>query len=170
MLIATPIAANHRPLNALSSMPSRATRQTFSSWLGPLVIGASAALPLAVLLWSFMVDDALISARYAAHIAAGHGYRFNVGGAITDGVTPLGWAYLLAPLSGGDAWAAYRAAKVVGLVAWLVGAASLGAAIASLGGRRARWTAHTAFDDPSSPPDAAPRQSIETRTIAFYDD
>lgn len=35
---------------------------------------------------------------------------------------------------------------------------------------RARWTAHSAFDDPTSPPDAAPRQSIETRTIAFYDD
>ena len=34
---------------------------------------------------------------------------------------------------------------------------------------RARWTAHSAFDDPTSPPDAAPRQSIETRTIAFYD-
>jgi len=34
---------------------------------------------------------------------------------------------------------------------------------------RARWTAHAAFDDPSSPPDAAPRQSIETRTIAFFD-
>ena len=34
---------------------------------------------------------------------------------------------------------------------------------------RARWTAHTAFDDPTSPADAAPRQSIETRTIAFYD-
>jgi hypothetical protein len=35
---------------------------------------------------------------------------------------------------------------------------------------RARWTAHTAFDDPTSPADAAPRQSIETRTIAFYDE
>ncbi len=35
---------------------------------------------------------------------------------------------------------------------------------------RARWTAHTAFDDPTSPPDAAPRQSIETRTIAFFDE
>jgi hypothetical protein len=34
---------------------------------------------------------------------------------------------------------------------------------------RARWTAHSAFDDPTSPADAAPRQSIETRTIAFYD-
>jgi len=35
---------------------------------------------------------------------------------------------------------------------------------------RARWTAHTAFDDPTSPANAARRQSIETRTIAFYDD
>lgn len=34
---------------------------------------------------------------------------------------------------------------------------------------RARWTAHAAFDDPTSPANAAPRQSIETRTIAFYD-
>lgn len=33
---------------------------------------------------------------------------------------------------------------------------------------RARWTAHTAFDDPTSPPDAPPRESIETRTIAFF--
>ena len=33
---------------------------------------------------------------------------------------------------------------------------------------RARWTAHCAFDDPSSPPDAAPRESIEVRTIAFF--
>ena len=34
---------------------------------------------------------------------------------------------------------------------------------------RARWTAHSAFDDPTSPANAAPRQSIETRSIAFYD-
>jgi hypothetical protein len=33
---------------------------------------------------------------------------------------------------------------------------------------RARWTAHTAFDDPTSPPAAAPRESIEARTIAFF--
>lgn len=30
-----------------------------------------------------------------------------------------------------------------------------------------QFTAHTAFEDPSAPPDAAPRQSIELRTIAF---
>ena len=34
---------------------------------------------------------------------------------------------------------------------------------------RARWTAHTAFDDPTSPPHARPRESIEIRTIAFFD-
>jgi len=32
----------------------------------------------------------------------------------------------------------------------------------------ARWTAHTAFDDPSSPPHARPRESIEIRTMAFF--
>ena len=33
---------------------------------------------------------------------------------------------------------------------------------------RARWTAHTAFTDPTSPPDARPRESIEIRTLAFF--
>lgn len=33
---------------------------------------------------------------------------------------------------------------------------------------RTRFTIHTAFADPTSPPDAAPRQSIETRCFAFF--
>ena len=33
---------------------------------------------------------------------------------------------------------------------------------------RARYTAHSAFEDPTSPPDAVPRVSIEARTIAFF--
>jgi hypothetical protein len=33
---------------------------------------------------------------------------------------------------------------------------------------RARFAAHSAFDDPSSPPDAPPRESIELRTFIFY--
>jgi hypothetical protein len=33
---------------------------------------------------------------------------------------------------------------------------------------RARWTAHCAFDDPGGRPDAAPRESIEMRTLAFF--
>jgi hypothetical protein len=33
---------------------------------------------------------------------------------------------------------------------------------------RVRWTAHAAFDDPRSSPDALPRESIEMRTLAFF--
>jgi hypothetical protein len=33
---------------------------------------------------------------------------------------------------------------------------------------RARMTAHTGFDDPTSVPDAPPRESIETRVFVFY--
>jgi hypothetical protein len=33
---------------------------------------------------------------------------------------------------------------------------------------RARFTAHSAFVDPTSPPDAPARQSIEARTLAFF--
>ena len=33
---------------------------------------------------------------------------------------------------------------------------------------RARFTPHTSFDDPSSPPGAPPRQSIEARALAFF--
>ena len=33
---------------------------------------------------------------------------------------------------------------------------------------RARFTPHTSFEDPATPPDAWPRQSIEARTLAFF--
>lgn len=33
---------------------------------------------------------------------------------------------------------------------------------------RARFTIHTAFEDPAAPPDAPPRESIETRCFAFF--
>ena len=35
-------------------------------------------------------------------------------------------------------------------------------------GRRARFTAHSAFEDPTSPPDAAARESVEVRTLVFF--
>ena len=38
----------------------------------------------------------------------------------------------------------------------------------SLRDGRARWTAHTAFADPTAPPHARPRESIEIRTLAFF--
>lgn len=34
---------------------------------------------------------------------------------------------------------------------------------------RARYSVHGAFDDPTSTPDARPRESIETRTFAFFE-
>jgi hypothetical protein len=34
--------------------------------------------------------------------------------------------------------------------------------------QRARFTAHTAFDDPATPADAPSRESIEVRTLAFF--
>ncbi len=38
----------------------------------------------------------------------------------------------------------------------------------SLKDGRARFTAYTAFDDPTSPGNARPRESIEIRTLAFF--
>jgi hypothetical protein len=38
----------------------------------------------------------------------------------------------------------------------------------SLTDGRPRWTAHTAFADPTSPPNARPRESIEIRALAFF--
>lgn len=40
----------------------------------------------------------------------------------------------------------------------------------SMADGRSRFTAHTSFDDPASPPDAPPRESIEMRTLAFFQD
>ena len=31
-----------------------------------------------------------------------------------------------------------------------------------------RCSAHTGFDDPNSPPDAPPRESLEVRTLVFF--
>src|SRR5262245_10078502 len=92
-------------------------------------VGALAALVPAIALWGFTVDDALIPARYAAHLAHGFGYRFNASGPVTDGVTPLGWAYLLAPAARGGPLAALYAAKALGLVAWTLAAGALALAV-----------------------------------------
>lgn len=40
----------------------------------------------------------------------------------------------------------------------------------SLDAGNARLSAHTAFDDPTTPPGAAPRQSIELRSLLFWED
>ncbi len=104
-----------------------------------MALFALAALAPALLMRGFTVDDALIPARYAAHLASGAGYRFNAGGAVTDGVTPLGFAYILAPFCGGDPFQALFAAKLIGVVAWVLGAALLGRAVGALSSKPIRF-------------------------------
>ena len=107
--------------------------------MGVAALGVLAVLPLAVYLRGFLVDDAFISARYAANIFAGHGYRFNAGGPVTDGVTPLGFAYVLAPFASDGVMSGFRAAKLLGLCMWLVAAGLMALAIDSIEGSRAKW-------------------------------
>jgi hypothetical protein len=105
------------------------------------VLGVLAALPAFLYLRGFTVDDALIPARYATNIAHGLGYRFNAHGRSTDGVTPLGFPYLLAPFAYKGPLAALGAARALGAVAWLGAAGMLGAAIARIGGSAVRYAA-----------------------------
>jgi hypothetical protein len=100
-------------------------------------LGVACALVPALLLWGFTVDDALIIARYSTNLAHGAGYRFNVDGPITDGVTPLGFALLLAPFAREGPLTALAAAKGLGLAAWLVGSALLGVSVRRLASTRA---------------------------------
>jgi hypothetical protein len=91
-----------------------------------LIAGLLAAVVPALWMWGFTVDDALISVRYARHLAAGLGWRFDAGGPSTDGVTPLPWPLLLAPLAKGTGPAVLLRAKVLGLLAWAAAGAALG--------------------------------------------
>ncbi len=99
------------------------------AWMAS-VAGAFAGGILMLAFRGFTVDDALISARYAVHIAQGLGPRFNAEGPVTDGVTPLGWPWLLAPFAHKGALSALAAAKGIGAVAWLASLALLVRAVA----------------------------------------
>ncbi|XYI03162.1 hypothetical protein ACMHYB_26740 [Sorangium sp. So ce1128] len=105
------------------------------------LVGALSALLPALALSGFTVDDALITARYAHHLARGLGYRFNAAGPVTDGVTPLGWAFALAPFASGGPLAALAAAKALGVVAWTLSAGALAVAVDRTSGRPARFAA-----------------------------
>jgi hypothetical protein len=83
------------------------------------------AIVAAIVMWGFTVDDALISIRYARHLAGGIGYRFDAGGPSTDGVTPLPWPFLLAPLAHGGAFDVLVRVKVLGVALHAISAALL---------------------------------------------
>lgn len=89
-------------------------------------LGVAAALPGALLFRGFTVDDALISARVASHLASGAGYRFNPSGPVVDAVTPLGYAHLLALFGEASPLGMLERARLLGLLAFLAAAAVLG--------------------------------------------
>lgn len=97
------------------------------------LIGASVAAIPALWMWGFTVDDALITVRYARHVANGVGWRFNPHGPSTDGVTPLPWPVVLAPFARADALTVLSRSKEIGLCLWIVTGTALGQWI----GRRA---------------------------------
>jgi len=116
----------------------RAGRSRNPIW-APLA-GVIVAIPACAWLWGYTVDDALITARVAAHLAQGLGPRFNPHGPMADAVTPLGYAQLLSLFGQHEVLHTFAVAKVFGLLAWLAAAALLGRLIAGTGGRAVRFT------------------------------
>jgi hypothetical protein len=118
---------------------------TFGAWYGRALglAGAVGALVPALVMWGFTVDDALIPLRYAHHLVTGVGYRFNAHGLATDGVTPLPWAPLIAPLAtGDDLIVALQRVKAIGVLAWTFAGGALGHALAKRAGGDRRVTFH----------------------------
>lgn len=104
--------------------------------LVPLAYVAAALLGCAAL-WGFTVDDALISVQYARNVVSGAGYRFDPGGPVTDGVTPLPWPLLLLPFAKGSALDVLLRARLLGAVAHLAAAFALGRAVSRASASRA---------------------------------
>jgi hypothetical protein len=100
-------------------------------------LGALAAAGPALWMWGFTVDDALVAVRYARHLAMGLGWRFDTHGPSTDGVTPLLWPLVLAPMARADPLVVLARAKALGLVVWIGAGAALGRAIGDA--RGAPW-------------------------------
>jgi hypothetical protein len=94
-----------------------------------LALGAVAALLPGLWMWGFTVDDALIAVRYARHLAQGVGWRFDVAGPWTDGVTPLPWPVLLACFARSSPLVVLGRARLLGLVVWVATGTALGGAV-----------------------------------------
>jgi hypothetical protein len=90
-----------------------------SSLLGPrgvAFVGALAGIATSLYFWGFCVDDALIPLRYAQNLVTGHGYTMSPGAPRSDGVTPLPWAFLIAPFATtGSLWTALARTKSLGI-------------------------------------------------------
>jgi len=103
------------------------------------LLGVLLAAPGCAWLWGYTVDDALITARVATHIAQGVGARFNPHGPVADAVTPLGYAQLLAAFGRTDVLATFTLAKWLGACAWLSASGLLTQLIARVGTRALRF-------------------------------
>jgi hypothetical protein len=123
-------AKKRSSLFVVFGMESQGVDTRKSAWYA--AVGAAAALVPAIVMWGFTVDDALISIRYAHNLVTGGGYAFNAHAAATDGVTPLPWPFVLAPLAdSSDLVAVLVRAKVLGILAWTAAGAALGRSIRS---------------------------------------
>lgn len=91
-----------------------------------LLLAATVAVRLG---FGFTVDDALISTRVAYHLNQLGRYAFNGDGPTVDCVTPLGWAWLLAPWSADGPWSGLQAARWLGVLCALASAGLVGALI-----------------------------------------
>ncbi len=92
----------------------------------------------AVWLWDFSIDDAGVSWRYAAHLADGHGLRWNLEGAPVEGYSNFLWVLMLGALG----WVGLEiesAAKVLGLVFALGTFALLGVICRQIWKRERFW-------------------------------
>ena len=128
------MSADFAQTSAHLSRPGRSRNPIWGA-----LLAIALAIPASVWLWGFTVDDALITARVAVHIARGLGPRFNPHGPVTDAVTPLGYAHLLALFGRPDVLSTLRLAKALGLAAWLLAAAVLGWLLAGAGQRPRRY-------------------------------
>lgn len=92
----------------------------------PLPLLLLAVLTVIALAWihrGHFVDDAFIGLHYVENLRLGHGFVFNPGEPVIEGVTNLGWTLLLLPLS--FVVPATVAAKLAGLLALIGGLALL---------------------------------------------
>jgi hypothetical protein len=118
--------------------------------------------------WGFTVDDALISVQYARNLIGGTGWRFQPAAAATDGVTPLPWPVLLAPLAHGDALAVLDRARVVGVVAWLAAAIACGVRASKIAAPVPWVAVALALTGASLPACAYASSGMETPVAAFF--
>lgn len=90
-------------------------------------------------LWGFSVDDAWIVARVAEHLRSTGTSSWNVGGPVTDAVTPWGFEYIVVAFSSLGFTSTFEAARVLGTLAFLATSCALGARLGHARARIESW-------------------------------